>query len=322
MVEPFAGEPTMTAAVRLTLETDSGQALRLACGPARVAATDPPVRVRPRRRPGARVLGAAPELAFAKDTFADRRLLQFGAGEVRGLEILPGADAQRRGPPERAPRPRRVAPRRPGPPRRRRRARRGPPRGPARRPADRARRGVGVGPGDRPAAHAPGRADPQRHRPRTTRSRSSCTTAASPASPASARPPASPTRPAPPSPTTSSTTTRCGSGSARPAASSSPTCAAPPRTVTVRRDDSDNFSVQSGDPTLTDELRTWNAFRSAGIRRGEPRGAAATSARITRTNAATVRVDLGPVVDGTPAWVRLAGADWHYLAGPPSQDPE
>jgi hypothetical protein len=92
------------------------------------------------------------------------------------------------------------------------------------------------------------------------------------------------------------------------------------RTVTVRRDDSDDLIALSGDPALADELRLWPAFRSAGVRRGEPRGAAALSARVVRSNAATVRIDLGPVVDGTPAWVRLAGADWYYLAGPPSAE--
>ena len=40
-------------------------------------------------------IGALPELAFTKETFADRRLLSFEAGEVRGLELLPGPTSDR-----------------------------------------------------------------------------------------------------------------------------------------------------------------------------------------------------------------------------------
>ena len=88
----------------------------------------------------------------------------------------------------------------------------------------------------------------------------------------------------------------------------------------LRRDDGDAWSVESGDATLLAELPGWAAFRSAGLRSGEPRGATATQAKIWRSGASAVRVDLGPTVDGAPAWVRLTGAPWHYPAAAPADE--
>jgi hypothetical protein len=89
------------------------------------------------------------------------------------------------------------------------------------------------------------------------------------------------------------------------------------RGVMLRRDDGDSWTVESGDAALASELSAWDGFRSAGIRSGEPRGAAALQAKIWRSGTAAIRVDLGPVVDGVPAWVRLTGSPWYYPAAPP-----
>ena len=82
-------------------------------------------------------------------------------------------------------------------------------------------------------------------------------------------------------------------------------------TAMLRRE-GDAWSTESGEAALLGELPGWAAFRSAGLRSGEPRGAAAIEAKIWRSGAAAVRVDLGPVIDGAPAWARLTGQPWYY----------
>ncbi len=79
------------------------------------------------------------------------------------------------------------------------------------------------------------------------------------------------------------------------------------------------WSIESGEAGLLGELPGWAAFRSAGLRSGEPRGATAIEAKISaQRGGGGARVDLGPAIDGAPAWVRLAGQPWYYLAGSPS----
>lgn|GEM_PF-1958618 len=69
----------------LGVHADSDEILRVAC---RLAET--PVRCVRDGGPILRVLGEVPrDLAFDLETFADRRLITIGAGEVRALEILP-----------------------------------------------------------------------------------------------------------------------------------------------------------------------------------------------------------------------------------------
>ncbi|MFY0531353.1 hypothetical protein [Nannocystis pusilla] len=82
--QPLAG---FRPEVDLTIESDSGQRLRLRCGPAdRV-----PLACRRDEAPPLVVAREEPlALAFTRETFAERRLLSFGTGEVRELEILPG----------------------------------------------------------------------------------------------------------------------------------------------------------------------------------------------------------------------------------------
>lgn len=314
-VEPFAEDTAFTPQTRVTFETDSGQRLTLACGPVaggHACARDD--------APPLRVTGAMPELAFSADTFADRRLLQFGAGEVRGLEILPGADAS-------------AAVR------------------------QSVRLDLGVWRLDAPA-HPDGVAVLDEVRLEAMLAALQTARAEAWVAPPALAPlrtlrvERAPTGNAADDSLSLDLHDGCVArvpGQRQAARLADSACAAladdllyndplrfwlgqarsveltdlrpaDPRTASVRRDDSDAFALESGDPALAEELRAWDSFRSAGIRRGEPRGAAVLSARITRTNAATVRIDLGPTVDGAPAWVRLAGADWHYLAGPAATD--
>lgn len=303
--------PGFTPRVRLTLETDSGQALRLACGPAGAV----PLACARDDGPPLRVVGAPPELAFAADTFADRRLLAFGAGEVRSLELVPGAG------------------------------------GAGVRQSVRLDLGVwrldapphpdGVGVLDEVrleamlAALQGARAEAWVELPavapertlRVERTRGSAGEA-------------TPTLDLYPGCVAHVPGQR---HAARLAAS---TCAAlsddllyndplrfwlrqarsvqvvgpAGREAMLRKDDADAWAIESGEPALAGSLPAWEAFRSAGIRSGEPRGAAAASAKIWRSGAPAVRVEIGPEVDGAPAWVRIAGNDWYYLGGPAAEE--
>ncbi|MBK7824235.1 hypothetical protein [Nannocystis sp.] len=315
-VELTAAAQGFTPQHRLTIETDSGQTLGLACGPAGAAglacARDdgPPLRV----------IGALPELEFTRETFAERRLLSFVAGEVRGLELLPGpaSDGVRQS----------------------------------------VRLDLGVWRLDAPA-HPDGVAvlDEVRLEAMLAALQSLRAEGWTPV-PASAPlrtlrverlrggqgdaaltvelfAPANPADP------------QCVAhvpGQAQAARLEPATCAAlhddllyndPLRfwlaqarsaqleradggaTAMLRRE-GDAWSIESGEAGLLGELPGWAAFRSAGLRSGEPRGATAIEAKIWRSGAAAVRVDLGPAIDGAPAWVRLAGQPWYYLAGSPS----
>lgn len=314
--EPIALTPTH----RFTIETDSGQALALACGRAGkelACARDD--------GPALRVRGTPPELTLSRELFADRRLLSFESGEVRSLEILPGASSQdvrqsvrldlgvwRLDAPAHpdgvavldevrleailaalqglraelwVPVPA-VAPLRTL---RLERTRSGPD----------GENGLAVElyPGPDPDAacvgHLPG--DHQA----ALLARDTCTTLLGDL--------------------LYDDPLRFWLGQGRSAQLSDATRGEGERTATLRRD-GDAWSVESGEPTLLSELPGWAAFRSAGLRTGEPRGATAITAKISRSGAAAVRVDLGPQIDGAPAWVRLAGAPWYYLAGPPARD--
>lgn len=315
-VELPAGPIDLTPRERLTIETDSGQSLAIACGAVRggvACARD--------EGPALRVIGTLPELAFTRETFADRRLLSFEAGEVRGLELLPGpaSDGVRQS----------------------------------------VRLDLGVWRLDAPV-HPDGvavldevrleatlaalqslRAEGWTPVPPTTPWRTlrverlragqqdaalvvEVYAAADPADPQCvAHVPGQP-QAARLAPETCAALgddllyndpLRFWLGQAR----SAQLTASGGASATLRRE-GDAWSVESGDEALLGQLPGFAAFRSAGLRRGEPRGAAVLEAKIWRSGAAAVRVDLGPVIDGAPAWVRLVGQPWYYLAGVHERD--
>jgi hypothetical protein len=77
-------EPDWTLIVR----ADTDETLRVSCR----LATEPVLCVRDGGAP-LRVLGEVPRnLVFDAETFAERRLVEIGPGEVRSLEVLPGED--------------------------------------------------------------------------------------------------------------------------------------------------------------------------------------------------------------------------------------
>lgn len=310
-LEPGAEElgPDFTPRHRLTVETDSGQQLRLTCGPAGALALacarddGPPLRV----------VGSPPELAFARETFADRRLLSLRAGELRSLEILPGGGAAG--------------------------------------VRQSVRLDLGVWRLDAPA-HPDGVAVLDEVRLESMLAalqglRAEAWTEVPAAAPLrSIRVERTRSGPAGAGELGLDLYERCvghvpgqrhaaqlGVGACEAlsddllyndplrfwlgqARSLQLTDLRAPgeRTALLRRDDSDAWAVESGDGALAAELAGWDEFRSAGIRSGEPRGAAALQAKIWRSGAAAIRVDLGPVVDGVPAWVRLSGSPWYYPA--------
>ena len=311
-VELPAEAIVMTPRHRLTIEMDAGQALTIACGPASAG-----VACARDEGPALRVIGALPELAFTRETFADRRLLSFEAGEVRGLELLPGPASDR--------------------------------------VRQSVRLDLGVWRLDAPlhpdgvavldevrleatlAALQSLRAEGWTPVPptaavrtlRVERLRAGKDDAAlvvdlyAPADPADpqcvAHVPGLPqaarlaveTCAALQDDLLYNDPLRFWLGQAR---SAQLTAAGGGASAMLRRE-GDAWMVESGDASLIEQLPAWAAFRSAGLRSGEPRGAAVMEAKIWRSGAAAVRVELGPVIDGAPAWVRLVGQPWYYLAG-------
>jgi len=311
---------------RLTIETDSGQSLTLACGPAGSIA----LACARDEGPPLRMIGQPPELAFARETFADRRLLSFASGELRSLELLPGAssDGVRQS----------------------------------------VRLDLGVWRLDAPA-HPDGAAVLDEVRLEAVIAalqglRAEAWTPAPTSAPArtlriergrggSGDDGSLSVELHVPRPELPALCVAHVPGQPQAARLSEGTCAAlqddllyndplrywltqarsvqvtdrggAERTAMLRREgpatEADaSWSVESGDTTLLAELPRWVTFRSAGLRSGEPRGATAIEAKIWRSGAAAIRVDLGPIVDGAPAWVRLGGSPWYYLAGPPEFD--
>jgi len=303
--------PGFTPGHRLTIETDSGQALRLACGPAGAIALacarddGPPLRV----------VGGPPELGFGRETFADRRLLSLRADEIRSLELLPGGggDGVRQSVrldlgvwrldapahPDgvavldevrlesmlaalqslRAEAWREVPGAAPLRSIRVQRTRGGPEAGEL--ALDLHEGCVGHIPGQRQAAQL---------------GASACAALSDDL--------------------LYNDPLRFWLGQAR-SLQLTDLRAAEERAVMLRRDDGDTWRVESGDANLADELASWDGFRSAGIRSGEPRGAAVSQAKIWRSGTAAIRIDLGPLIDGVPAWVRLGGSPWYYPAASP-----
>jgi len=311
---------------RLTIETDSGQKLTLACGPAGAL----PLACARDEGPPLRVLGTPPELAFSRDTFADRRLLSFEAGELRSLELLPGpaSDGVRQSVRLDLGVWRLDAPQHPD--------------GVAVLDEVRLEGVLAALQGLRAEAWTPVPTTAPQRTLRIERGRGGGDDSSLSVDLHLPRPelPAICVGHVP--------------GQAQAARLSESTCAAlqddllyndplrfwlttarsvqltdrgaaAERTAMLRREgpatsEGASWAVESGDTTLLAELPRWVAFRSAGLRTGEPRGATAIEAKIWRSGAAAIRVDLGPIIDGAPAWVRLAGAPWYYLAGPPEAE--
>lgn len=288
--------------VDLTVETDSGQRLRLRCG----AAAGGPACRRDEGPPVAVTRAEPLELAFSRETFADRRLLSFGSGEVRELEVLPGpASAEVR---------------------------------------QSVRLDLGVWRLDAPD-HPDGAAA-------LDEVRLEAMLAALQGARAEAwtGPPAT-------APLRTLRVERTGGealslelyagcvahvpGQSQAAALAAASCealaddllyrdplrfwlgqarrvelAAGGRSASALRD-AEGAWVPSGDPALLAELPAWEEFRATRLVRGEPRGAAALTAKIHRPGAPTITVDVGPIVEGAPAWARLRGSEWYYAgAGP------
>lgn len=287
--------------VDLTVETDSGQRLRLRCGPAagvRLACRrdEAPPLVITRREPLA--------LAFARETFAERRLLSFGTGDVRELEILPGrASAEVR---------------------------------------QSVRLDLGVWRLDAPdhpdgaaaldevrleallAALQAARAETWAERPVTAPRRTiRLERAGSEALALDLYPDCVAHVPGQPQAAALAASTCAALGDdllytdplrfwldqarrVELAAGSS-------RTATAARESVEDATwAGSGDPELLAGLSGWEEFRATRLVRGEPRGETAVTAKIHRPGAVTVTVDVGPTIAGTPAWVRLRGSDWFY----------
>lgn len=309
-VELPAEALVMTPRHRLTIETDAGQALTIACG-----AVSGGVGCTRDEGPVLRVIGALPELDFVRETFADRRLLSFDVGEVRGLELLPGpaSDGVRQSVRLDLGVWRLDAPAHPD--------------GVAVLDEVRLEATLAALQGLRaegwtPVPHTAAERTLRVERLRAGQGDAALTVDLYPGAGTEclAHVPGQPqaARLAP---------ERCAAlrddllyndplrfwlGQAR----SAQMTATGGEAAMLRRD-GDAWSVESGDGTLLAQLPGWAAFRSAGIRSGEPRGAGTMTAKIWRSGAAAVRVDLGPVIDGAPAWVRLVGQPWFYLAGVP-----
>ena len=88
------------------------------------------------------------------------------------------------------------------------------------------------------------------------------------------------------------------------------------RSVTALRDADGSLSM-SGDPALIVAFAGWEEFRAEALMRGEPPGAPAASVKVQRDGAAAVEFEVGPALD--PTWARLRGADWYYRGGRPEE---
>lgn len=295
---PLAG---FAPSVDLTVEADSGQQLRLRCGPATRAA------LACRRDEGPPLLVAGGELlalAFARETFADRRLLSFGSGEIREVEVLPGPGSAT--------------------------------------VRQSARLDLGVWRLDAPP-HPDGIAV-------LDAVRLEAMLAALQAARAEVwtdAPVVSPQRTLRVERSGGGEGTLsldlyegCVAhvpGQRQAAVLAASTCAAlmddllyddPLRaclregrrieltigeaTASLRRDEGDAWTLESGDAALLPTLAGWEEFRAPEIRSGTPRGSAAATAKVHRPGASTLTLELGPTVEGAPAWARLRGADWYY----------
>lgn len=300
-VPPADLSDSFKMAADLTVEADSGQRLRLRCGPAGSVA------LACRRDEGPPLIVGRAELtlAFARETFADRRLLAFQSGETRELEILPGAGG------------------------------------------DEVRQSVrldlGVWRLDAPE-HPDGAAALDEVRLEAMLAALQGTRAEA----WTEVPTTAPLRSLRIERTGGKALALelyagCVAhvpGQPRAAALAAGTCAAlgddllyndplrawlgqarrielssGDRSATAAREAEGGDFLGTGDAALLANLATWEAFRSAGIAGDEPRGAPAAVAKIHRPGAATVTVEIGPVIDGTPAWARLRGAAWHYVQG-------
>lgn len=296
-VEPSAAPEGWAPTVDLTVETDSGQRLRLRCGP-----TAGGQACRRDEGPPLVVTWNEPlELAFTRETFADRRLLSFGSGEVREVEVLPGpgsADVRQS-----------------------------------------VRLDLGVWRLDAPVHPDAGAALDEVRLEAMLAALQGARAEAWTTTPATA-------------PLRTLRVERTGGaalslelydgcvarvpGQARAAALMRSTCealaddllyvdplrfwlgqarrvelSAGERAASAVRD-AEGAWVGSGDPALLAGLAAWEEFRASGLTRGEPRGAAAVTAKIHRPGAPTISVDVGPIVDGLPAWARLVGSEWFY----------
>ncbi|MDC0720147.1 hypothetical protein [Nannocystis bainbridge] len=296
--QPLSG---FRAEVDLTIESDSSQRLRLRCGPA------DGVRLACRRDEAPPLIVAREEplvLAFGRETFAERRLLSFGAGEVRELEILAGrgSEAVRQS----------------------------------------VRLDLGVWRLDAPvhpdgaaaldevrleamlAALQAARAEAWTDRPVTAPLRTiRVERTGSEAAVLELHPDCVGHVPNQPRAALLAKSTcqalsedllyadplRFWLGQARRVELSSGT-----RSATATREAIEEATWStSGDPALLAGLTGWEEFRATRLIQGEPRGEPMT-AKILRPGAATVTVDVGPTIEGSPAWVRLRGADWYYAA--------
>lgn len=294
----LGGEAIASAgAVELAIETDSGQGLKLRCSGDRTTCSrdeGPPLRL---LRPAPR------ELVFREETFAERRLMAIDAGEARALEILPGVDGA---------------------------ARQG------------VRLDLGVWRLDAPSHPDGGGALDELRLEGLIAALGSARAeewVAAPSSPPlrTLRVERAPTRDRPRE-LALALHAECLAhvpGQGRAARLSRETCEAlssdllyddplrhwlgRARTIVVARGD-ERWSLRAGgggawireaggdDEAVAAALAAWEAWRSAGIRGGEPPGASSERLELRLVDGLRVNLELGPT------WLRIAGSDWYYVA--------